>query len=136
MANKNDERILELRKQIQEKKDKLGKIGRFTAITNCIVEIDGKNINLNVLDKEKLIALAVKLNAYLMSAKALGLAEQYKISNNSVSDWITDIMGKLDILNKKDEEKSLSLMEAKLEKMLSDEKQVELELDAIADLLK
>lgn len=136
MANKNDERILELRKQIQEKKDKLGKIGRFTAITNCIIEIDGKNINLNVLDKEKLIALAVKLNAYLMSAKALGLAEQYKISNNSVSDWITDIMGKLDILNKKDEEKSLSLMEAKLEKMLSDEKQVELELDAIADLLK
>ena len=38
--------------------------------------------------------------------------------------------------SKKDEEKALATMEAKLSKMLSDEKQVELELDEIASLLE
>jgi len=135
MANKNDERILKLREQIQAKKDKIGKIGRFTAVTNCSIELDGARFNLNVLDKDSLTKLLVKLNSYLISARELEVTEiQY--SGYTLEDWITDVKAKLNILSKKDEERALSLMEAKLEKMLSDEKQVELELDAIADLLK
>jgi hypothetical protein len=134
MANKNDERILLLKEQIQAKKDKLGKITRFTPVTNCSLELDGVRFNLNVLDQDKLIQLAVKINAYIMSAKDLGYT--FKIGTYTLEEWLTDIKAKLDILSKKDEEKSLTAMEAKLAKMLSDEKQVELELDEIADLLK
>lgn len=134
MANKNDDRILALKKQIQEKKDKLGKIGRFVPVTNCTVELDGARYNLNVLDKERLVLLAVKLNIYIMSANELKFAE-VKLCGYTLQEWLTDVTSKLDILSKKDEERALSVMEAKLAKMLSDEKQVELELDEIASLL-
>jgi hypothetical protein len=136
MANKNDERILQLREQIKAKKEKIGKVGRFTAVTNCSLELDGVRINLNVLDKEKLLQLLVKLNSYFLSAKAVGVETQVEYSGYKLDEWITDVSAKLSILNKKDEERQLSVMEAKLEKMLSDEKQVELELDSIADMLK
>lgn len=136
MANKNDERILELRKQIAAKKEKIGKIGRFTAVTNCSLELDGVRYNLNVLNKEQLLQVLIRLNAYFMSAKALKIVTDVEYSGYKLDEWITDVNSKLEILNKKDEEKKLSAMEAKLEKLLSDEKQVELELDNIADFLK
>jgi hypothetical protein len=130
MANKNDDRILLMRKQIAEKKEKIGKIGRFVAVTNLVLNLDGVTHNLNVLgsDKEKLQHLLIKLNSYLISAKALKL-EEVLYGGYTLEDWITDINGKLDFLSKKEEEKKLSVMEAKLAKMLSDEKQIELELD-------
>lgn len=136
MTNLNDTRILDMKKQIKDKKDKLGKATRFIPITNCSIELDKVRYNLNVLSKEDLIHLAVKLQSYLISAKTLDLVEQYVISGYSPSDWITDIMSKIDILSKKDEEKSLKLMEEKLSKLLSEGKQVELEIDAIESMLK
>ena len=136
MVNKNDERILQLRKQIKTKKEKIGKVGRFTPVTNCSLEIDGVRFNLNVLDREKLLQLLVKLNSYFMSSKTLGVQAEISYSGYNLGDWISDVLSKLEILNKKDEEKSLSVMESKLDKLLSDDKQVELELDTISDLLK
>lgn len=136
MSNNNDARILEMRKQIEESKKKLGKSSRFTPITNCSIELDGTRHNINVLQKEQLISLMVKLNAYLMSAKALDVAEDYLISGYSPADWITDLKSKLDILSRKDEEQALKLMEEKLLKLLSDGKKVELEIDEIESMLK
>lgn len=136
MANKNDERILELKKQIEAKKEKLGKISRFTAVTNCSIELDGVRHNLNVLEKDKLLFLLVKLNGYLLSAKQLKLDTEVVISGYKLDEWMTDVSAKLDILSKRDEERVLAVMEAKLSKMLSDEKQVELELNEIASLLE
>lgn len=144
MANKNDEKILELKKVIQEKKDKLGKIGKFIPETNCSLALDGVQYNLNVLgnNREGLIQLLVKLTSLVITARLFTKEKDgfdvtdYNISGYNIEDWIKDVKSKLDILSKKDEEKSLVLLEAKLEKMLSDEKQVELELDSIANLLK
>jgi hypothetical protein len=135
MANTNDERILQLREQIAIKKEKLGKVGKFLPATNLVLELDGVNTNLNVLNKEQLIHLMVKLNTLLMSAKELKVADKYIISGYNVEDWIGDIQLKLDFLSKKDEERALKQMEAKLEGMLSEQKKVELELDEIANLL-
>lgn len=136
MTNTNDQRILDMKKQIEDKKDKLGKATRFMPITNCSIELDKVRYNLNVLDKNDLIHLAVKLQSYLISAKTLDLSEQYLISGYSPADWITDIMSKIDILSKKDEEKTLKSMEEKLSKLLSDGKRVELEIDAFESMLK
>ena len=136
MANKNDERILKLKEQIQAKKDKIGKVGRFTPITNCSIELDSIRQNLNALDKEGLTHLLVKLTSYVISARTLKLVDTYNISGYNIEDWIADVNSKLDILSKKDEERALAVMEAKLSKMLSDEKQVELELDEIASMLE
>jgi len=86
--------------------------------------------NIQVLTKEQLIALLVKLNTYAMSAKDLGL-ESYVISGFDVVDWLIDIKSKLDFVSRKEEENKLKVMESKLHQLLSNEKKVELEIDEI-----
>jgi len=135
MANEtNDKKIMELKKQIEEKKNKVSKSQKFAPITNCSVEVDGIRYNIQVLTKDQLITLMVKLNSYSMSAKDLEV--EYIVSGFEVSDWIQDIKSKLDYVSRKEEENKLRIMEAKLDQLLSNEKKVELELDEIASFLK
>lgn len=136
MSNVNDAKIMELKKQIAEKKEKLAGINRFVPTTNCSVEVDGTRYNINTLQKEQIIHLMVRLNLYRISAKDLELTEEFNISGYKPEEWITDLKVKLDILSKKDEERKLKAMEDKLDRLLSDEKKTELELDDIEAMLK
>ena len=136
MSNVNDKKIMELKKQIAEKKVKLEGINRFVPVTNCSIEVDGQRYNLNTLQKEQMIQLMVRINLYRISAKDLELTEEFNISGYKPEDWITDLKARLDILSKKDEERKLKAMEEKLDRMLSDEKKTELELDDIEAMLK
>lgn len=135
MSNKNDARILEMKKQIAAKREKVRQIKMFIPLTNLVLNFESNKYNLNVLNKEQLTYLLVKLNMVQMSATDLGLKESVTFDGYSVSSWMTDIKGKLSMLNKKEEEHKLSRMESKLELMLSQEKQVELELDSIESFL-
>jgi hypothetical protein len=132
---KNDDKILELKKQIAEKKKSLNKVARFAPITNCSIELRGERSNINVLSKDNLIMLMIELNEYILSAKDLGLTDSIIISGYTVEDWITDIKAKLEVMSYKEEENKLKLMESKLDKLLSNEKKTELEIDEIANLL-
>ncbi|WP_455717564.1 hypothetical protein [Anaerosporobacter sp.] len=136
MANQNNDlRILELKKQIETKKKYLsGRKVRFTPETNCILELDGSKHNLNVLDGGALMFLMLKLNLYNMSADNLKMPHP-TISGYSVDLWINDIKSKLSVSGMKREEADLHKMEAKLDKLLSEEKKTELEIDEIAALL-
>jgi hypothetical protein len=137
MANNNDEKILLLKKQIEEKKIKIGKIQKFVPTTNCIFNLDGINYNLNVLNaREQIIPLLVKLNAYFKSAVDLELSEQYVISGYKVVDWISDLRQRLEYIGVKEEMLKLKTMEIKLDQLLSDDKKVELELNDIEGMLK
>jgi hypothetical protein len=131
----NDQRILELKKQIEIKKEKLKQSERFSPITNLSIEFEGERYNLNVLQKQDLTTILIRLNAYLLSTKNLGI-EDYSISGYSLNNWITDIKAKIDILSRKDEERNLKALEDKLSKMLSDDKKIELELNEIESLIK
>lgn len=135
MSNSNDQRILELKKQIEGKKEKLGKSLRFAPVTNCSIELDGVRHNIQVLTKEQLVMLMVKLQSYLMAAKTLEVSDDFNISGYHVCDWIEDIQNKIDILSRKDEERKLKVMEDKLLKLLSDGKKVELEINDIESML-
>lgn len=134
--SKNDDRILELKKQIEMKKQDLSKRkARFVPETNCILELDGNKYNLNVMSAEELTLLVIKLNMFIMSSDALKLP--HPIINGYVTDlWISDISNKLEVLSTKKEEFELKQMESKLDKMLSNDKKTELELDGIEALLK
>ena len=130
MANEtNDKKIMELKKQIEEKKNKIVKSQRFTPITNCSIELDGVRVNIQVLNKEQLTYLLVKLNSYAKSAKELEI--DFVISGYHITEWITDIKSKLDFVSRKEEENKLKVMESKLHQLLSNEKKVELEIDEI-----
>ena len=134
--NTNDEKIMLLKFQIAEKKKGLKTKKKFSPLTNCSIELDGVRLNLQVLNKENLIHLLVKLNSYLLSAVDLGLEDEYKFSGYSIDQWITDIKLKLDILRYEEEDRKLKELERKLENMLSSEKRIELEIDEIESLIK
>lgn len=133
MATKNDERVLQLKQVISKKKSELNDLKKFTPLTNCVLDLEGQKYNLNVLQFNDLQLLFVRLNMYLMSAKDLGIG--LEISGYNIAEWITDIKCKIEIFEYKKKEADLRALEAKLDKMLSDEKKTELELDEIASLL-
>ena len=131
--SKNDERVLQLKKLIETKKSELS-TQRFVPMTNCVLDMEDKKYNLNILQEKELEFLMVKLNAYSMSADNLKI--DLVISGYGVNEWLADISGKLAIIIDKKKRDELKALEAKLDKMLSDEKKTELELDEIAALLK
>ncbi len=132
--SKNDDRILELKEKIEEKKQELsGKNTRFVPVTNCIIELDGMTNNLHTCDSDKLALLLVKLNLYKKEAENLDI--DFVISGYSIDDWITDIKNKFDIIKTKAEIYNLKTMESKLDELLSEDKKTELEIDDIAALL-
>ena len=132
----NDEKIIKLKQQIEEKRTKLGNLKRFTPITNCILELDGTTTNIQILSKEKLALLLVKLNLYKMSMENLNMSfDKIMISGYDVRDWMNDILAKIDIISYKEEEQKLKTMESKLVELLSKEKKTELAIDEIEKML-
>ena len=97
--------------------------------------MDGMTINLNVCSDDALMLLLIRLNSYFMSAVDLGMSD-FEISGYSVTAWIKDIKSKLEVSSLKKEEADLKKMGSKLDKLLSDDKKTELEIDEIANLLK
>lgn len=74
--SKNDDRILELKKQIDAKKKSISeKKIRFIPETNCVLNMDGTTINLNVCSDDALLLLLIRLNSYLMSSKDLNMID-------------------------------------------------------------
>lgn len=137
MAKENDEKILQLKAKIEEKKNKLENLKKkFIPITNCSLELSGIRYNLHTLNKENIITLLVSLNCYKMSAENLNLLDKFVISGHKVIEWISDLQSRLDILSIQDEERNLKQMEKKLSSLLSEDKTIELEIDSIEKLLK
>lgn len=133
--SKNDDKILKLKEQIAAKKAEIGKAKRFAPITSCSIELDGARYNLHAAGAEQLVLLACKLNALVQAADDIGLTDRCVVSGFTVEDWLTDVQAKLAVLAQKDEEAKLKGMEAKLDKLLSDDKKTELELAEIESLL-
>jgi len=135
---KNDKRIMELKTQIAEKKEKLSCIDRFKPITSCILPSrDGarSSVNIHTLTESKIIEIMVDINMRLLSAKDLGVDSDYKIAGFNTTDWIVDLKGRLAEVKRKEEEKKLKLMEDKLTQLLSEDKKTELEIEELADML-
>lgn len=134
--NLNDKAILTLKKQIEEKKSALKTSERFSPVTNCSIEVDGNRLNIQVLSKEQLVNLLVKLNAYKMSATELGLLNEFIISGFSVTDWMKDLQSRLMNVNRTVELDKLKSLENRLHTLLSNDKKIELEIEEIASSIQ
>lgn len=132
----NDEKIIKLKQQIEEKRNELGKLKKFTPITNCILELDGVTTNIQILSKEKLALLLVKLNLYKISMENLKMSfDKIIINGYNIRDWMSDVLAKINIISYKEEEQKLKTMENKLIELLSSEKKTELAIDEIEKML-
>ena len=131
----NDERILQYKKLIEEKKKKL--TAKFAPVTHCSITIGEKRHNLHAMNsKNDLQFLLIKVNMLHASATELGIDEEYTQDGHLLSDWKKDILSKLAVVGQKGEAKAIKDMEAKLGTLLSKDKKTELELDAIAQFLQ
>lgn len=137
MATKNDERIIELKKVIEKKREELNNMHhRFVPRTTCILQLDGETYNLNV-STENLKYLLVKVHSLILSADSLKIpAEEIKISGFSLVDWACDISEKIESIKYRDKKRELTNIEKQLNSLLSDDKQTELQIDSLESLLK
>lgn len=137
MSNVNDQRILDMKKIVEDKKAKIAASKNFKPITNCNFEFEGQRYNLHSLNnRETIVQIMVKLNCLVASAKDLNLLDKYIISGFKAEDWMTDLKAKFDLITIKDQEKELSDLEQKLTCLLSNDKQVELQLEGFEEQLK
>ena len=137
-AINNDERILALKKQIEEKKDALKNgVKKFLPDTNCILTLDGITYNLNVLTQDELIHLAIKLNSLRLSAEDMGYDVLFTptISGYSIIEWLHDVNSKIEVNKYNEEKKKLNSLEKQLTALLSSDKQTELKIDELAKML-
>lgn len=134
MTYKNDERIMELKRVIEDKRKELAsKPTRFIPITNCLLVLDGVSYNLHIDTNELLL---VKLNTMKMSAMDLGIdTNTLVISGSTLNDWITDVKNNLEFKKYKEEKKKLNVLEKQLTDLLSSDKQTELKIDEIEKMI-
>lgn len=136
MTQKNDDRIMQLKEQIEKKRKELAEsnTSRFVPITNCLLVIDKTTYNLHVDSSELLL---IKLNSMRLSANDLGIdTSKIIISGYSLDDWISDVKNNLSIQNYRAEKRKLDSLEKQLTALLSDDKQTELQIDQLAALLQ
>ena len=89
------------------------------------------------MSTQNLAYLLVKINALIKSAESLNLSAEYiTISGFSLADWFDDIKSKKDSIDYRDKKRELTIIENKLNSLLSDDKQTELQIDSLEALLK
>lgn len=137
MSTKNDEMILQLKKKVEEQKAELAKLPRtLQSETSTVFRPDVENMNLRVMSVEQLKLLKVKLHTYTMAATDLGMEQnEVVISGFSIDKWMHDIDMQISVLTRAEKEKKLKETEATLNRMLSDDKRTELELQELAKML-
>ena len=134
--SKNDDKILSIKDLIEKKRESMGKKPRFVPTTNCSLEFRGTRYNIHAMnDMNQLSILACEIKAIDMVAEELGLAEYTIISGYNVRDWLKDILLKMDVLAYTQKERELSVLEGKLDGLLSSDKKTELQIAKLADTL-
>lgn len=128
MATKNDEVILKLKNEIEEKKSSLAKLKKPEFVTNCNLELEGRRYNLHVLDKEGLLLLIGRIYSLQDGVKKV-LNETLTIGGYAAEDWIKDLHVKFAVLSVSLEERRLKQLETKLHNLLSTDTKVELEIE-------
>ena len=103
---------------------------KFSPETNCIFNFNQQTYNLNVLTGDELLNLMISLNTLVLSAKDLNVIIP-KLSGYFINEWISDIKNKLEVIQYKSEEEKLRKLESQLDRLLSDDKRTELEIEEI-----
>jgi hypothetical protein len=133
MANQNDNKIKELLKSIEQKKEKMGAKPKPSWKTNGIVA--ERNINtINSVDVcvELASQLIGKKESYDKACEFLGVKKE---SNTDIDDSLSDLKVRVQIIQWDVEKRKLNAMEMQLKDLRSEDAKTEDELDDIVKAL-
>lgn len=133
-VSNNDNKIKELKTQIQNKLDNITKISKDFK-TNLILEFRDNIYNLNVLPVNALQERLIQLYLYQTAIDALNITD-YTIAGYPVEDWIHDIQKLLEIHEQNKRIKELKANLAKLDTLMSEAAKTEDFLDNLTEMLK
>lgn len=143
----NDDRVLKLKALADEKRVAIAENNVASKyLTSKILVLDGITYNLNVMNSmEEIVLLMAKIGSL---AAGLGvfvaghnidsdkLYDNFKVSGYHLDDWAEDVQTRLQQLQVKEDKALLAKIEKQLDKLLSEEKKTELELDELEKLLQ
>lgn len=140
MVNKNDNRILELKKKIEQERATLKESNsRFQPITSCILEFAGQKYNLNAMSANDLLLLLSLLSvieqANTKIAEEMQLIKPATVNGYLLAEWIVDIRKKLDQVLYREKKAKLDKLEKQLTDLLTGETQTKLKVDNLEDEL-
>ena len=140
MVNKNDNRILELKKKIEQERATLKESNsRFQPITSCILEFAGQKYNLNAMSANDLLLLLSLLSVIEQAnteiAKEMQFVKPATVNGYLLTEWIIDIRKKLDQVLYREKKAKLDKLEKQLTDLLTGETQTKLKVDNLEDEL-
>lgn len=137
MSTANDSKVSILRVEIEKKRDGLkSRTSRFSPVTNCSLELNGRHYNLHILDRQEAMLLASQLQGIATSsAELLFDPSELAVSGYSVKDWLSDTLAKIESITVRNEEVKLRALDAKLKELLSSDAKTEIALKEIAEQL-
>ena len=139
-TKKTDTKTLELIKEVNRRKDEIAKAEKPNWITNCsfsYTEGSSQAVNIHVeKDVRKLVKIVAFLRsqeaAYKAAVKELGVeAPGFKWDGFSVSDWVEDILTRINKVQIASKRQKLEVLESRLNSIISPELKAQLELEAI-----
>lgn len=123
--NSNDKKIFDLKKKLEQKKNALGNKPVIQFKTNCAFTLFGICYNLHTMDEFEL---------EMLSGWLKNLNPEIFINNNfKVGDYISDITGKLVLLDYNKHLGNIKLMEKRLDDLISSETKTSIEIDKLAE---
>ena len=140
MVNKNDNRILELKKKIESERATLKESNsRFQPITSCILEFAGQKYNLNAMSANDLLLLLSLLSVIEQAnteiAEEMQFIKPATVNGYLLTEWITDIRKKLDQVLYREKKAKLDKLEKQLTDLLTGETQTKLKVDSLENEL-
>ena len=134
MVNKNDNRILELKKKIEHDRATLKETNsRFQPITSCTPDFAGQKYNLNAMSANDLLLLLGTLS--VMEQVTTKVAEEMQfikpatVNGYLLAEWTIDIRKKLDQVLYREKKAKLDKLEKQLTDLLTGETQTKLKVD-------
>ena len=137
MATKNDNTILVLKDKLKKKRAELGTEPKFTPVTTCVFTLYGEKVNIHTLDNSRVLFYIAQFRAMIDAVGDYVDAhpEDIIIDGFNIVEWHDDLLQRFAYIQYMNKLKELTALEHKLDKLLSADKKVELELDDIAKLL-
>ena len=134
----NDEKIVQLKEVIAQKRKDLGDEPKFRPITTCQLKIDlSFNTNVHTLNSVQSVNNALMyLGLYELAAENAGLhPDDVEINGFTITEWKKDIAAKKASVEYNLKKQELANLETKLDGMLSDVRKNAITLDEISELL-